>query len=135
MRPWESLSRQAGGRSLAAAAGARGQGQARLAPAGFVCANASWKKPAILRVLGSFGIRGRWVRSDFPDGPAANPRPRLNVRWEFYPISGDVTTAMCTVPTTARVIHSEKRLHSDAPDDGPVLSRLPGPWRYKAERL
>ena len=59
-------------------------------------------------VLGSFGFTrhvgfgsvgaAAWVRSvarrlEFSDGPAATG-PRLNGRWEFYPISAALTTAI-----------------------------------------
>jgi hypothetical protein len=50
------------------------------------------KKPCFPRVSGSFGFRRRsgsfgFVQR-FPD------RPEFDARWEFYPISADVATAI-----------------------------------------
>jgi hypothetical protein len=51
------------------------------------------KKPAILRVSGSFGFQLPLGSFGFRDAPGATA-PRLDARWEFYPISADVTTAI-----------------------------------------
>jgi uncharacterized protein with HEPN domain len=66
--------------------------QAAIPPIRFVCADTSAKKPGIPWVSDSFGRSPRGFVRLRPALPATGPR--LNPRWEFYPIPADVTTAI-----------------------------------------
>jgi hypothetical protein len=118
MRPWESLSRRDGGQpaqragrpaqpgggggrrhrtgSASALEGKRpgpGQGSGKALTRRVRLRRRELKRPAILRVSGSFGFQLPLGFVRIPDAPAATT-PRLDAGWEFYPIYADVATAM-----------------------------------------
>jgi predicted RNase H-like HicB family nuclease len=79
-----------------------GQGSGKAATRRVRRADASWKRRPSCGSRVRSGFQGRGVRSDSPDAPAATA-PRLDARWEFYPISTDVASALKSKGKSAMV--------------------------------